>query len=200
MLDPGEYQERDGTFTTSAATLEELPESVQFAVDVPAVRAELLPVVTETPGPNVFVRRFPFRLAVRSASNPGVGNATVTATTSFRDGRKDVARASCVWNTRSLYEVTPGQAFFAAPKAADPVSLERIIELRRADGRALRVGNVEKHEAILCEVTQTEPSCARLHVRVDPAKFGDVLWHELIVETDHPKQPQLQLTVSAVKE
>lgn len=202
LVDPEQSASKEGTYTAFAFEESDLPATVSFQVDSERLQVTSLESRIEQLDDGVWARHFPFRLNLKPPAFPGIGQATLVAKALDRSGKEQVVRASCPWNTRSLYEVMPPQVFFAIPDRDDAGSIERVIEVRRVDGQALHIRSVAKaHPAIECLIERGESQATgRLRIRIDAKQFADSMWCELKLETDLPVQPRLSIPVSALKQ
>ncbi len=199
MIDPKTEEARDTEFVLHSDSLEALPDTVSFRADSDQLRVEAGAAEVERQSDGTFVRRLPVRIRLQCPDREGLSHASIYAEFD-RQGEKQRVQLGVTWNVRTLFSVSPAQAYFGTVDTSASGEIVRRVMIRRTDGKSLSIKGIKTScPPVRCSVEKApEGSACSLALTLDPRKMNGPLWGEVIVETDHAVQPFVKIPVAAL--
>jgi hypothetical protein len=202
LLEPESPIERDVIFEAFAGKKEDLPAQIEV---VPGgdldIRVAVGESTVEEIDKAIWVRRFPVHLSTVAPKTPGAFGATLVACDPAKPAAAttDLRINGC---TKSLYQISPQYVFFnQAPIEANTRTTRLLI--RRMDGEAVSVSTVESpSESVTGKIEPCggDRTMAFLVLKLNVPSVTKPIWGEIIVRTDHPKQPSFKVQYAASPE
>jgi hypothetical protein len=200
MLGPRCAATRTTGFIVSAESLDALPQAVSFRTDSESLTIKPRPAVLKRESDGVVVQTIPLNLGLKSGDKPGLQYAPVYADVLRRDGQKLQLKATATWHVRPPISASPAQAYFGAVDHSSSTVLLKKILISCNDGRPLVLKSFKSPcSALQCALDKKiDNSTACLLLTIDPRAVPTPFWCDLLVETDHPQQPQVSIPVAAL--
>lgn len=200
MVDPKSLAERETQLVLAAKTVGDLPEKLSLSTNSEFVRVVRGAAVDESPD-GIAVRKHTFQLKLQAPAIPGFGQAQLHAVVDDKGTERRIQTA-VTWNVRSLFTVSPSQAFFGTIPIGEQRPLTRQLAIRREDGQPLNIAAVTTNcPQVKCTVARGEDvAVAVLSLTLATEALQGPLWGELKISTDHPIQPIVKVPFAALAE
>src|SRR5262249_54018910 len=116
-----------------------------------------------------------------------------------RPGGKQQVETSVDWNVRTFYSVSPPQVYFGMVEPGGE-AVERRVVIRVLDRDSLLIKEAKVSCAGgRCSVEKTRQSgTGELLLVLDSGSVSGPLLGEVVVETDHPVQPTVKISLAAL--
>ncbi len=195
--DPNARVSRETVLELCACSKESLPALEKITVTSPTFTAQTGEPRDEQVADGIWVRRVPVAVLYTVPSQPGPYQEQLTARYVFCGQSKDLHLGLSGY-TNSLFEVSPVCIFFNQAEAKRSTKSQRV-HVRRTDGGPLHVRGVETSAPCVKATLEptTNPATAVLLLTLDLAEVRGSLWGEVVLSTDHPKQPSLKIPFAA---